>query len=273
MKAKFKPCQLNGRIEAPPSKSMAHRYLVGAALAKGISQVSGIDYSEDILASLDCLQALGAKITIDKDVVTVDSSEFMNITETPILKCRESGSTLRFFIPLSLCLSKKVTLTGSRRLLERPLDIYEELCRENGFTFEKCEGGYALKSYVGEDKIIYVPSFYLGEPVLTVLPNAISGLQSGNSDSPFDGTNAPFVEQIIFYGNIVIKTNAVKACLNLTSCVFNGDAVIEEGAFVFSASHLAERINFTFLRMLELNINFFKFYLGVTSNTTSGNLE
>jgi len=136
MIAKFKPCKLKGTISAPPSKSMAHRYLVGSALSKQKSVLTGIDYSEDILASIDCLKELGAQITIQDDTVYINSKNFMN-AENPLLECRESGSTLRFFIPLSLCLGKLVTLKGSTRLLERPLDVYEELCRENNFTFKK----------------------------------------------------------------------------------------------------------------------------------------
>lgn len=143
MIATFKPCQLAGTIAAPPSKSMAHRYLIGAALSKGISTLSGVDYSQDILASIDCLEALGAKISTEGDTVTVDPSGFLQI-ESPVLRCRESGSTLRFFIPLALCLGRPVTLLGSKRLLERPLEIYEELCRENGFSFQKEENSVTV---------------------------------------------------------------------------------------------------------------------------------
>ena len=60
MIAAFTPCRLAGTIEAPPSKSMAHRYLIGAALSGQVCSLSGVDYSEDILASIDCLKALGA---------------------------------------------------------------------------------------------------------------------------------------------------------------------------------------------------------------------
>jgi len=136
MTATFKPCKLCGTVSAPPSKSMAHRYLIGAALSGEKCELSGIDYSEDILASIDCLKAIGARITIDGDKVSIDSSEFMK-TENPVLECRESGSTLRFFIPLALCMGKPVTLRGSERLFERPLDVYEEICREKGFDFRK----------------------------------------------------------------------------------------------------------------------------------------
>jgi len=136
MIATFKPCRLVGTVEAPPSKSMAHRYLIGAALSGKVCTLSGVDYSEDILASIDCLKALGANITTDADCVTVDPGSFMQV-EQPVLECRESGSTLRFFLPLALCLGKPVTLRGSQRLLERPLEIYEDLCREQGFSFRK----------------------------------------------------------------------------------------------------------------------------------------
>lgn len=143
MIAKFEPCKLKGTVSAPPSKSMAHRYLVGSALSKQKCSLSGVDYSEDILASIDCLKALGAEIIADKDTVTVNPENFMK-TGNPILECRESGSTLRFFIPLSLCLGSEATLKGSTRLFERPLDVYEKLCAENNFTFKKNENSLTV---------------------------------------------------------------------------------------------------------------------------------
>ena len=65
MIATFKPCTLRGAVDAPPSKSMAHRYLIGAALSGQTCTLTGVDYSEDILASMDCLRALGARITAE----------------------------------------------------------------------------------------------------------------------------------------------------------------------------------------------------------------
>ena len=136
MIARFTPCRLCGRIEVPPSKSMAHRYLIGAALSGGVSTLSGVDFSQDILATMDCLRAYGAEITVSGDCVRVDGARFLQ-AEAPSLACRESGSTLRFMIPLALTLGRPVVLTGAPRLLERPLGVYEELCRERGFAFHK----------------------------------------------------------------------------------------------------------------------------------------
>ena len=143
MIATFTPGNLAGTIDAPPSKSLAHRYLIGSALSKNICVLSGIDFSEDILASIDCLKALGASISIDNDTVAIDPKGFMQ-TDTPVLECRESGSTLRFFIPLALCLGQTVTLRGSRRLMERPLAIYQDLCSQNGFSFRKTSEAVTL---------------------------------------------------------------------------------------------------------------------------------
>ncbi len=136
MIASFQPCTLRGSIDAPPSKSMAHRLLIGAALSGEVCTLTGVDFSEDILASMDCLRALGAEIRSNGDTLTVDPRHFLQ-EATGVLECRESGSTLRFFIPLALCLGTTVKFCGSERLMERPLGVYEELCRQNGFLFTR----------------------------------------------------------------------------------------------------------------------------------------
>jgi len=207
MTATFKPCILQGTADAPPSKSMAHRYLIGAALSGEKCVLSGVDYSEDILASMDCLQALGARITVQGNEVTVDPAGFMQ-AEKPVLECRESGSTLRFFIPLALCLGQSVVLQGSRRLLERPLDVYEQICRENGFAFEKkadsvtvCgklkSGGYRVRGDISSQFItgLLFSMVYLGkEAVIEIIPPfesrsyidlTISALRSFGADVRF----------------------------------------------------------------------------------------
>ena len=135
MIAKFEPCRLNGKIHAPPSKSVAHRYLIAAFLS-GESTVKNVALSEDILATLDSLKALGAEIKIKNGEVFIKRTD----KKSDILTCRESGSTLRFLIPLALCENRKITFSGAKKLFERPLDIYEEIAQKNGFLFEKAKG-------------------------------------------------------------------------------------------------------------------------------------
>ena len=136
MIAEIKPGKGTGIMEAPPSKSMAHRLLIGAGLAKGKSIIEGISSSEDMKATLDCLSAIGAEYETEGDKVTITGADIRNIPEGAVLKCRESGSTLRFFIPICLLDGKTFTLTGSEKLLSRPLSVYEDIFKKQGITFE-----------------------------------------------------------------------------------------------------------------------------------------
>ena len=123
-----------GKICVPTSKSVAHRMLIAASLCKGeASTIRGITPSEDVLATIDCLRALGVKIEYSGDTAKVYGIDLSESVATMALNCRESGSTLRFIIPIALLTGKKITLRGSKRLFERPLDVYEKI----GFSFEK----------------------------------------------------------------------------------------------------------------------------------------
>ncbi|MEG0321174.1 MAG: 3-phosphoshikimate 1-carboxyvinyltransferase, partial [Oscillospiraceae bacterium] len=107
------PTRLEGTLTPPPSKSQAHRLLIAAALAGGTSQIENLANSEDIAATKNCLTALLEKTD-----------------RLPTLDCHESGSTLRFFIPLALALRGGGVFTGSTRLMERPQDPYFAIFRE-----------------------------------------------------------------------------------------------------------------------------------------------
>lgn len=124
-----------GTVIAPPSKSMAHRNLICGALSKQ-SEISGIAYSQDILATIDCLKALGTRVSEQGDKVVLGGIEPENIKST-VLNCRESGSTLRFILPLCLVCDEEITLKGAGRLMERPMTVYEELCKQKGISFYK----------------------------------------------------------------------------------------------------------------------------------------
>ena len=128
MKAVFSPSTPNGAVQAPPSKSAAHRRLIAAGLADGVSVLSGIAPSEDVSATVDCLRALGARIDLADGVATVRGCDPRR-SDGATLPCRESGSTLRFFLPFCLARTTETVLAGSPRLLARPLDVYEEICR------------------------------------------------------------------------------------------------------------------------------------------------
>lgn len=139
----FKPFTPNGTITAPPSKSDVHRAIICAALSKGISTISPVALSNDIKATISCIQALGAKAEIKNNVLTVDGTKtFENKTAT--LNCGESGSTLRFFIPVSAVGGVNATFLGEGRLPQRPIGIFTETLPQKGVEC-KTQGGLPLE--------------------------------------------------------------------------------------------------------------------------------
>ena len=144
MRVRIFPSCATGSISAPPSKSMAHRLLICAALAKGTSRVCGVSDCEDVQATLDCLHALGAEFQIDNNIVIVKGIDFNQVPNST-LPCRESGSTMRFLLPLCLLSDKETTLVGAPSLLHRPMTVYQDLCQEHDLFFEQTESGIIVK--------------------------------------------------------------------------------------------------------------------------------
>ena len=136
MNVTITPSTARGRITAPPSKSMAHRLLIAGARSPE-SEIRNLAWSEDIKATLSCLQALGAQVKTDGNTVRIGGLSPAAIQSKETLYCRESGSTLRFLIPLCLLSSAPITLTGEERLMQRPLGVYSDLCAQNGLRFEQ----------------------------------------------------------------------------------------------------------------------------------------
>lgn len=122
-----------GRFTAPPSKSMAHRALICGALTEK-SVISGISYSKDILATLSCLEALGARVIKNGDSVEIGGLLEKSEIKNPVF-CNESGSTLRFLIPLALLKNSECTFTGSERLFSRSLEVYKKIAEKSGIDF------------------------------------------------------------------------------------------------------------------------------------------
>lgn len=125
MKATFFPSIAKGEICAPPSKSVAHRLLVACALSGGQSVISGISQSEDMLATLSCVRALGAQARVDGNVVYIEGCAKTPL-ENAVFDCNESGSTLRFFLPVALALgADNCTFKGTARLIQRGVGVYD----------------------------------------------------------------------------------------------------------------------------------------------------
>lgn len=127
MKVKILPSKTSGEVSAPPSKSFAHRYFIGSVLSRGKCVIKNIADSDDISATLSCIEQLGGSVTKDGNTVTVIPTAKSQI-ENAVFDCKESGSTLRFFIPVVLATgAKNCTFSGSERLLARGIKEYEKL--------------------------------------------------------------------------------------------------------------------------------------------------
>lgn len=135
MRVVITPGKAAGTVAAPPSKSMAHRLLICAAMCDGVSTVKGISSCEDVAATLDCMAALGIRAEVMGDDVTVYGKNIKTVSAAGNLHCRESGSTLRFFIPIAMLCGKNVTFTGAKSLMSRPMDVYERLADDLGLGF------------------------------------------------------------------------------------------------------------------------------------------
>ena len=143
MQVTIKKGTARGNVCVPKSKSVAHRLLINAAMCRGTSTIIDLPQNEDISATIDCLRALGAEITIDGGKCTVKGIDGMG-AEARVLCCRESGSTLRFLIPIALLDGVKTEFTGAARLFERPLDIYRNICEQSGFLWQQTKCGVTV---------------------------------------------------------------------------------------------------------------------------------
>ena len=163
-----------GIVKAPPSKSMAHRYIICAGLCDKVSTISNVDYSEDIKGTIDCIKALGAKVDVGESFVSIDGRETViqkilknandttasdktdmsdkqDISEIDFL-CRESGSTMRFFMGIAMTLPVTANFYGSETLRNRPFGIYESILNsaDNCF-FKRLDDKISIKGGLKEN--------------------------------------------------------------------------------------------------------------------------
>ncbi|MGL4763007.1 MAG: 3-phosphoshikimate 1-carboxyvinyltransferase [Sarcina sp.] len=141
-KIRIKAKKIEGTVAVPPSKSMAHRAVICAALARGKSIISNIDLSDDIIATMSAMESLGASIEdLGNKSFAVDGSKtFENKEEDIVIDCNESGSTLRFIVPIAIAKENKVKFVGRGNLGKRPLDIFYEIFDRQGINYSYEEG-------------------------------------------------------------------------------------------------------------------------------------
>lgn len=143
---KINPMTLEGKINIPPSKSMSHRAIICASLSRGESLIHNISYSDDIIATIEGMKALGVEVleeTLDQNTDTY-SLRIKGVEEFKLqsdsVNCKESGSTIRFLIPILMLAGEKFKITGEGRLVERPLDTYYRIFEQQGIKYANTGG-------------------------------------------------------------------------------------------------------------------------------------
>ena len=133
MDIKITPNYLNGKILVPPSKSISHRALIAAALADGESRIYNLLDCVDTTATIEALTALGAEIKQEKNCTFVRGiSKPSRIAD---IDCHESGSTLRFIMPVAAALGCRSTFDGRANLPNRPVTPYFTEFQKHGVKF------------------------------------------------------------------------------------------------------------------------------------------
>ncbi len=182
----IKPVMLDGEVKIPPSKSIAHRAVIAAFLSGGHCTIENIDLSDDITATIGCVKAMGAKCRYDKKTGVLElSCEKLKSTKRRLtLDCGESGSTLRFFIPIALALGFKCEFTGHGRLMKRPLEPYMKVFEKKGISYELKNDVLTTEGQLSSG--VYVIDGSLSSQFITGLLFALSALK-GDSEIFIEG--------------------------------------------------------------------------------------
>lgn len=249
MDIKISPSQLKGKVSIPSSKSYAHRALICAALSDGVSELNGISFSKDIEATISAMRALGAEIITDNNgkiiIKGIKSTE-----KHKIIDCNESGSTLRFIIPIAAALNADAEFYGKGRLPERPIDIFTRELGKKGVTFtnngilpfvlegELQSGIFEIEGNVSSQFVtglLFALPLLKGDSVIKI----ISELES----KPYVDIT---IECLKKYGiEIIEKKNEyyIKGSQKYTPCSFTVEGDYSQAAFFYVANYLGAQID------------------------------
>ena len=146
MKIKIRPGKLNGTIEIPPSKSYSHRAVIAAALAENEkkSKIDNLKFSVDITTTTDIMENWGAEIEHFESALDIAGNDGKVAPKDKYVQCNESGSTIRFLIPIGITRENELIFDGKGKLVDRPLDSYYKIFEEQGLNYKTTDGKLPL---------------------------------------------------------------------------------------------------------------------------------
>ncbi len=257
----------HAEVTLPSSKSLSHRALITAALAEGTSRIRSLTESKDTQATVRALQAAGAVFDRDGDDIIVHGIGGRITSDGGVVDCGESGSTLRFLIPIFATAEGIFRFTGHGKLMERPQTVYEELFKERSLQFAKegevlqvegalCSGTYrvngnissqfisgllfALPMLEGDSTIEIVPPYesasYVGLTVDALKRAGIAveedgltyRIPGGQKYQPIDCTVEGDDSQSAFFAELAMVSGTSVTVHNLNHHSRQGDRVIRD---------------------------------------------
>lgn len=145
MNVTITPAKLKGSVVIPPSKSLSHRAIIAASLAEGKSVIKNIIFSDDIKATIKAMKACGATIDEYEDYLEITGSKVKRVSD--VINANESGSTIRFMIPIALTIDEPICFMGENNLVKRPLNVFTDIFDEQGIKYEVGEDYLPMKVY------------------------------------------------------------------------------------------------------------------------------
>ena len=149
-----------GKINIPASKSDMHRAIIAASLANGTSTIENVTLSNDINATINAFKALGANINQKNNKLIIQGISSFSEVKNSEIDCNESGSTLRFLIPLLSIFNQEFTLVGAKSLFSRPLNIYQEIYQKQNLKFNLKESSLIINGQTKEDEYVIKETYY-----------------------------------------------------------------------------------------------------------------
>lgn len=133
------PGPISGTVAVPPSKSQTHRAIIAASLSKGKSVIHNAAVNDDIAATIAAMEKIGVKIINNGSQLIVNGVSRVIVSDDNFIDCNESGSTLRFILPILSLSREKVIYTGKPGLMKRPMSTYDEICRQHGLNYQQTD--------------------------------------------------------------------------------------------------------------------------------------
>lgn len=240
------PKKLSGSLKIPPSKSMAHRAVICAGLSKGTSIIENIEYSDDIIATINAMKALGVDIVEKKNTLIINGEKIFSKRERTI-DCNESGSTLRFIMPIALVKDGESRFLGKGNLGKRPLNVYYEIFDKQGIEYKYEEN--ILNTFIrgnlkpGEFKVKGNISSQFISGLLFALPllngdSKIIITTNLESKGYIDLTLSMLSKFGIIIENLGYKEFRIKGNQNYKAFNYRVEGDYSQGAFFFAAGAL-----------------------------------